>query len=67
MSSNGRRQGVMADWVRTASPPLRKNRFFAAQLLLCKVLGRFAKVRTGRPPGPVILKLKNIITAVHTI
>ena len=50
MSSNGRRQGFMADWVRTASP--------SPQLLLCKVLGRFAKVRTGRPPGPVILKLK---------
>ena len=30
-------------------PPLRKNRLFSAQLLLCKVLGRFAKVRTGRP------------------
>lgn len=32
-------------------------RLFAAQLL-CKVLGRFAKVRTGQPPRPVILKLK---------
>ena len=39
-------------------PPLRKNRIFAAQLLLCKVLGRFAKLRTGQPPGPIILKLK---------
>ena len=39
-------------------PPLRKNRLFAAQLLLCKVLGRFAKLRTGQPPGPIILKLK---------
>ena len=49
MSRNGRRQGLMADLVRRGSSSPQKNRPLAAQLLLCKGLGRFAKVRTGRP------------------